>query len=146
MKNAFDMFEVNEDLEKDGVWQDFSSFRVLLARSGGKNTEWWKQLSNEAKKAGKATFDSIETDEKVDIVRTVFCKAVIKKHQVKNEEGIFEDGVYIKEDNEVKVVPFNVENMKMMLEQLPEYFKKLQDWSDDYKVFQDEIEEDQIKN
>lgn len=144
--NPFEMFETNDDLEKDGVWQNFGSFKVLLARSGGRNTSWYKEVSKAAKKAGKATFDAIDTDEKVDIIRTIFCKSVIKDHQVKNEDGEWEQGVYIKENGKPVVVPFNTENMKKCLEQLPEYFNKLQEWADNYKTFQEKIEEDQVKN
>lgn len=144
--NPFDLFETNEDEEIGGVWQNFGSFKVLLARSGGNNTNYFKELQFEAKKAGVATVDALEPKEFEEIYLNVFVKSVIKDHQVKNEAGNWEQGVYIKEDNQVKIVPYTNKNMKTCLKQLPEYFKKLQKWSDDYKTFQNKIEEEQEKN
>lgn len=146
MKTAFDMFETKEDFEVDGVWQDFGTFKVLLARSGGKNTAYYKTLSEEGKKLGKATFDALDPKEMEEIVRTTFCKTVIKGHKVKSDKGEWQSGVYIKQKGKVTIVPYTIENMKTCLEQLPEYFKKLQEWANDYKVFQEEVTKEQVKN
>jgi len=146
MTNLFEMYETKEEFEVDGVWQDLGMAKVLLARSGGVNTIYLKTLSDESKKLGKATFDALDEDEMVEIIRTAFCKAVIKDHLVKNDKGAMVKGVLIRKDDKVEIVPYNLENMKTCLKQLPEYFKKLQEWASDYKTFQDEVVEKQIKN
>lgn len=146
MTTLFDMFETSDDLEKDGLWLKFGPSKVLLARSGGGNTAWYKELENQVKKVGKSTFDGLDTEEKVNIIRNVFCKAVIRDHKIKDEDGNWVSGVYVKEGNEVKTVDFNPENMSKCLEQLPEYFKQLQEWADDYKTFRSVQIKGQEKN
>lgn len=143
MSNPFEMFETDTNEEVDGVWNDFGDFRVKLARAGGSNTSWFKEMNKEAKSAGVATIDALDSEQVEDIVRNVFVKAVIKDHQVKDEKKKWEQGVFIKEDSKVQVVPFTVENTVQMLKQLPEYYKKLQKWADDYKTFLVKIEEKQ---
>lgn len=145
MVTPFEMFETKDEFEIDGVWQDFGDFKVLLARSGGKNTAYLKMLSDEVKKLGKATFEALAEEEMIDIIRLAFCKTVIKDHEVKID-GVWKKGVYVKNEGKVEIVPFQVDNMILCLKQLPEYFKQLQEWANDYKVFQDEVIEDQVKN
>ena len=145
MKNPFEVFETEETYEVDGVWQDFGGWRVKLARSGGKNTAYGKMLTDEIKKLGKATFDAVSKEEGDEIIIRVFAKTIIKDHEIKDENGKWKKGVYIKKDGVVTVVPFNSKNMEICLQQLPEYWNKIQSYADDYTVFQREVEKEQVK-
>lgn len=144
--NVFELFETNDDFEKNGKWMDFGSFRVLLARSGGNNSTWYKEVQKELKKAGKATWEALGEDEADDIIKSIYANAIIKNHQIKDADGNWVQGVYIKEDDEIKVVDFTPDNMKLCLKQLPEYFKRLREWSDDYKTFRTYELKDKEKN
>lgn len=145
MKNAFEIFGTEEVLEVDGVWMDFGSFRALIARSGGKNTLYGKTLTKEVQKLGKATFDAVSESEGDEIITKVFANTVIKDHEVKDENDKWKKGIYIKKDGEVKVVPFTSKNMQICLQQLPEYFKELQRFSDNFTTFQKEVEKKSVK-
>jgi len=142
--NPFEMFETEESYEINGVWQDFGDFRIKLARSGGKNTAYNKMLADEIKKLGKATFDAVDPEEATDLVRKVFVKTIIKDHEIKGKKG-WEKGVYVKKDGKITVVPFTSDNMELCLKQLPEYWDKIQQYADDYKVFQREVETEIVK-
>ncbi|MCP4341367.1 MAG: hypothetical protein GY799_21430 [Desulfobulbaceae bacterium] len=147
MKNPFELFETNEDLEQKGVWQDFGGFRVLLAHSGGANTEYLKVLGAETKKLGYATLDVAEADDLKTIYMTTFCKAIIKGHQVKeDEDSDWTDGVYIRDDEGVKLADYTNDSMAKMLEQLPQYYLKLQEWASNYRMYQDNLDEKRVKN
>jgi len=144
MKNPFEMFETSNNYEVNGVWQDFGTFKVLLARSGGHNTRYFKTLNKEIKKCGKATFGSLSEEEGKAIIVKTFISSIIKDHQVK-VDGKWKQGIFIKKDEEVVVVPYTPKNMEICLTQLPEYFSKIKEYSDDFATFQDEVEKEQIK-
>ena len=144
--NPFNMFETNVNEELDGVWNDFGDFKVLLARAGGKNTIWFKEMNKEVKEAGVATVDALDDGQLETLIRKVFVKSVIKDHQIKDEKGKFKQGVCVRKKEKVEIVPFTVENTILMFEQLPEYYKKLSKWAEDYRTFRMKIEEEQEKN
>ena len=143
--NPFEMFETEEGYEVDGVWQDFGDFRIKLARSGGRNTAYNKMLADEIKKLGKATFEAIEPEEASALVQRVFVKTIIKNHEVKDEDGKWKQGVFIRKDGKICTVPFNHKNMELCLKQLPDYWNKIQEYADDYTVFKREVEKEAVK-
>ena len=146
MGSLFDTYKTSKDLEKDGIWLKFGPSKVLIARSGGDNTDWYKELHNQVTKAGKGPFEGLETDDKVNMIKKCYCKAVIRDHKIKNDDGEWISGVEIEENGEVKVVDFTPENMEKCLTQLPDYFVDLQKWSDDYKTFRQAQIKEQEKN
>ncbi len=143
--NPFDHFETQEDLEVNGKWANFGSYKVLIARTGGKNTSYSKTLNDELKKLGKATADMLTGEELEELLFISFVKACIKDHQIKQEDDSWKSGIYIKEDNKVKVVSFNSKNMALCFKQLPDYYEQVEKIAKNFATFKAEVEEEQVK-
>jgi len=146
MKNPYEVYETDSSAEIDGVWQELDGWRILLARSGSKNTLWDKELDKEVKKLGKATISAVSPEAANKIVMKVFSKVCVKAHEILNEDtGKWKSGVFIRDDSGVKLVPFNPKNMCTCLKQLPDYYDDLRKWADDFTTFQAEVEKETIK-
>lgn len=143
--NPFEHFETTEDLEVNGKWAIFGTYKVLIARVGGRNTYYSKVLTDELKKIGKATTDMLTGEELEDLLFTSFVKACIKDHKYKQDSGSWKSGVYIKEKDKVKIVPFNSENMIKSFKQLPDYYEQVEKIAKNFATFKTEVEEDQVK-
>ncbi len=146
MKNLYELYATEDDLEIGGVWQDLGSARIKLARSGSKNTIYNKTFTKVMKRHKKATFDAVSDKEGRAILAEIFAKSVIKAWEIKNKKGEWESGLEMMVDEKLKVVPFSIANVKKCLLELPDLFRQLQTWADEIKTFQKETEEEQLKN
>lgn len=136
MGRLFDNYETSKDLETKGVWLRDDDSKILCARSGNGNDDWWKIIFEETKEYGKGEFVHLDPPDQLHVFRMVYSKAIIKDHLIRDENGEWISAVEIRDDDgEVKTVPFTPENMCRCLKQLPDYFKKIQTWAEDYKTF-----------
>ena len=146
MTDLFDLYETSTDLENTGIWLNFGPSKVLVARNGGGNIEWIKQYSEEITKLGKVGAKQLDWLEELKLTKRIFCKSVVKNHQIKNDEDEFVDGIMLKKDNKKVVVDFNPENLLELFDQLPEYFLEIKKFADDYKTFLSTQVKEQEKN
>lgn len=146
MKNLYEIFETNADEEVSGVWQDFGSARIKLARAGGRNTTYAKTFAKVMKRYNKVNYESLKDEEADLIIAEVFAKAVIKAWEIKNEFDQWESGLILKVDGEFTKVEFNVKNVTQCLIDLPDLFSKLREFANEMKTFQAQVEEEQLGN
>lgn len=144
--DLFDIYETDSKLENDGIVLNFGPSKVTVARQGGSNLSYMKELSDELNKLGKTGSKSLDFIEESELIKRVFCKAVIKNHEIKNDSGEFVSGCMIKKDGKKEIVPYNTENMMTMLDQLPEYYIEIKKYADDYKTYRALQVKEQEKN
>lgn len=146
VKDLYDLYATEKEYETAGVWQDYGSARIKLARSGGKNTKYLKTIRTILKKYGKANWEAIKEEETDMILAEVFAVSVVKAWEIKNEKDEWESGIILMEKGKKKKVPFNIQNVKKCLLDLPDLFSDLRKYADDIKTFQKESEEEDLKN
>lgn len=153
VKNVYELFGTQADMEVDGVWIDYAAFRVRLSRSGGRNTVYNKTLTKEYSKFKNIDAKVLGDDVAREVLIKVFVKSVIKAWEVATENGEWKSGVHVmqrdKEGNptgEIKLEKFTPENVIKVLTDLPDLFKDLMDQASTLSNFQSQAEENILGN
>jgi hypothetical protein len=123
MKGLYAQFETDPEIEKTGVWIEYGEnsagqpIRFLIARSGGGNTEYLKQLETKAKPYRRQIqTETVERKTLEKIGLQVFCATCVK-----GWENV--------EDRDGNPLPFTQENVVKLLTDLKDLFGDLQEQS-----------------
>ncbi len=144
--NPYEKYETNEDHEKNGKWMDEGSFRILIARAGGSNSAAWFKAYNKAlEKLGKVT-GTLTDEEAEEMMLDIHVDAIIKDHEILDDDGKWQQGLFVKKDNKVQVVPFSKKDMKTCLKDLPELFNKIKEKAQAFETFKAYSTKEQEKN
>lgn len=146
MKDLYDIFGTEENFEVNGIWQDFGSTRIKLARSGGKNTAYLKAFKRVMKRYNKVNIEALSDKDQDMIMAEIFANSVIKAWEIKDEKDNWKSGIILLKDGKKEIVSFNIDNAKQCLIDLPDLFSVLRSTADNIKTFQKEAEEEQLKN
>ena len=151
MTNPYEVFETEEDLEKDGVWLDYGSWRVKAARAGGRNTLWAKEITKMSRKHNLSTTKNLGKEQSDKIMAGVYAKAVIKDWEVKvkDEEGNenWQRGIHLKDENgNVQIEEPTRKNITRALIDLPDLFEDIRQQTTEMSTYQNERIEEQVKN
>ena len=140
--SMYKTFATDKDAERSGVWIDYGSFRVLLARAGGGNKAFERALEAATKPFRRAIATGrMETERLTEIVRKVFVDTCILAWETKDEKTkAFVPGIEYPRDT---LVDAKKETILAVLEELPDLFDDLQDQATKATVFREgELEED----
>lgn len=144
--SLYNTFGTDKNLEVNGVWQDFGTERIKIARTGNKNTAYTKEMRRVSRKLDKIDISSLPEEQTDRIMAEVFVKTIVRDWQVKNKKGEWEQGLTILEKGKEKVVPFNVDNALQCLLDLPDLFNALRAFASELKTFQTEEEENHLQD
>ena len=125
MQDMYELFQTDADAEKNGVFIDYGSFRVKLARAGGANKRYNRLLEAKSKPYRRAIQTKTMDNELAEkLMRDVFVEVCILGWDVKIDDDEWKSGIL----NEKKeIVPFNKANVLRTFEMLPELFTDLSD-------------------
>jgi hypothetical protein len=138
--SMYDTFGTDEHAERSGVWVDYGSFRVLLARAGGKNKAFEKGLEIATKPFRRAiAAGRMENDRLSEIVRKVFVETCILAWETKQNDS-FVKGI---EYPRGTIVEPTKATILAALTDLPDLFDDLQAQASSINLFrQEELAED----
>jgi len=140
--NIFEMFETDENLEKDGIWIEMGKtndeppkpVRFKIARSGGANDAFLKAL-DKAFLPYRRQLQTDTYDPKVieEITRKVFAKTVLLDWEnVKDKEGNF--------------IAYSKDNALDLLKRLPKLYEVLRADSENFNLFKQAAREVDVGN
>lgn len=150
--NIYDYFSTeNED---DGQWVEYDGLgcKIKIARQGGKNTLWEKEMLKLMKKHGDKDLELSDDKELNEDMTKAFAKGVIRAWQIEDKKGkdgkpIYKEGIHVrKPTGEVVVEAPTLDNILQVLRDLPELYKSLSDIAGDWKRFRKQEEDAKIKN
>ena len=141
MQDMYDLFETDQNLEKDGVYIDYGSFRVKLARSGGANKRYGKILEAKAKPYRRAIQTKTMDNELAErMMMDAFVETCIIAWETKIDEDEWKSGIL---DEDKSLQPFKKENVIKVFKRLPDLFIDLSEQAttlSNYRI--GELEED----
>lgn len=160
--NPFEQYEVNEDLEKTGVWLVDPFHRMKVARAGGRNEAYQRQydaLTKPYKRAIQLKTLPKETD--LALSRELYARACIKSWSV--AELVKKDGKTVAKTDEngntvwidgkmfhpetFEVVDMSVEMIVRTFEVKPELYSYVVERANDVTTYRDEdADEEDVKN
>lgn len=137
-------FKTDTSLEQTGVTVDYGTFRVKVARAGGKNTEYSK-VYEELTRDIRQELDSgvLPEETSIAINHELYARTVVKGWEVKSESGKWVEGIEA-EDGSIVVV--TVDNLVKVFNDLPDLFLDIQRVSKTLGVYLQHAQKADLKN
>lgn len=155
--NMYDEVGTSRDLEREGIWLDFQSFRIKLAHEGGHNTDFAKAMKIAAKPYRRQIDNETLSDEvSARIYAEVYAKTIVKDWNILLVERD-DDGKAILDENGGTIpvldekgehqwhrgihardggwIPFSTENVKQVLMELPHILELCRDTSSKFSNY-----------
>lgn len=149
--SMYEDFETSTNLEESGVWLDFPTFRVLIARAGGANKKFTKELLRLTKPFQSQIAQGNMPKERADkLVSEAYARASILDWNVlvdeegnplkspQGDEDIWARGIHARDGS---ILDFTQENVQTTLLALPALFNQIQNHAENYTTYLDAVDE-----
>lgn len=135
MKNIYEKFGTDKQLEQEGIVLDYGDgLELRIRRAGGSNQRFEKVTQQKFRKYDRLVKnDLLETDQMREVMREVLAETVV----------ISWKGVTDREGNEL---PFTKENCIQLFKDLPDLFDDVLEQSRKASLFKQTILEEEAKN
>jgi len=122
--NAYEMFQADKNKETSGIWLDFGSFRIKVARAGGSNVAFAKAVEEKTRPYRRA-IDQGVMDAKVGerLLAESFAEAVVLDWKVKDDKDELVSGMHSPDGT---IQEFTKEAVVQTFLDLPELFAQVQ--------------------
>lgn len=122
--NAYEMYSADKSKETGGIWLDFGSFRIKVARAGGSNVAFAKCVEEKTRPYRRAIDQGVMDPKRGDeLLAEVFAEVIVLDWQVKKDDGELVQGMHTPEGD---IAPFTRDNVKNVFIDLPELFQQVQ--------------------
>jgi hypothetical protein len=143
-------FKTSTNLETAGVWLDFPTFRILIARAGGTNKKFLKLLQR-ITKPHNAQIASGRIDPALvtSLSAQAYAEAcvldwnVLSDEKDKKGDDVWLRGIHAEDGS---VITFSAESVRKTILALPALFERIQNHASAYDTYLDSIEDQIAKN
>jgi len=157
MSNLYEMFEMDVDLEREGITINYGSVKFLIARAGGRNTAFKKLFGAKTKKHRHQIDNETLGDDAADrIMFESYAEAVVlgwwSRKEDANGDPILdkktdeEQWVDTIENKKGKHVKFSVDECVKLFINLPDLFADIQRMSTKAANYRKELDEEDEGN
>lgn len=135
------LFKTDPAVEVKGIEVQYNEQIFVLARSGGSNTEYKKELTKTLKPLRRAIDTDLITDDQLTpkLIEVFAKKAVLGAYIESTDESgnvVRTPGILRKNG----LLPFTVENLIQTFKDLPELYRDLQTKSSSAKLYLEDLE------
>lgn len=151
MSNLYEMFEMDKDLEREGITVNYGSVKFLLARAGGRNKVFKTIFSAKAKKYRHQIDQETLSDDVADtIMAESYAEAVVLGWWSRKEDEYGDpvlkangDETWVNtiKNKEGKSIKFSVAECVKLFNDLPDLFADIQRMSTKAANYRKEIDE-----
>lgn len=144
--------ETDAKLEKDGVPIDYSlGFRVTVARSGGANVAYQRQLEFHSRKYKRAIdLEALDNEVALSMLKDVYASAIVKKWEVETPDGEtievgcnkWREGIETRDG----IVPWTSKLVREAFDQINDVFLAIREDSERQALYRVKVMEDEAKN
>lgn len=149
MKSLSQMFETDNNLESSGVVVDYGVCRVTLARAGGGNEQYNKELRRLGKPYAKLAQAGMLSDAKIEeIQRKAFATACVRNWETNfgtEDSPEWVQGISFDSVRE-NMLPFNADNVEQACIRLPDFYRSMLDEARTAALFRAETQEAEAGN
>lgn len=120
--SMYDLFKTDDSIEQSGVFLNYGSFRVKIARAGGGNKRYIKTLEAKTRPIRRA-IETETVDEKVSrqLMMELYAETIVLDWETE-VDGKMEKGI---EGPDGKIMPFSKENVLLTFKNLPDLFQDI---------------------
>jgi hypothetical protein len=147
----YQMFEMDKDLEREGITVNYGSVKFQIARAGGRNKAFKDTFSAKAKKHRTQIDNETMSDDMADrIMAESYAEAVVLGWWTRKEDDAGdpildkkgeEQWVDTIENKEGKSVKFSVEECVRLFLDLPDLFQSIQSYAVKAGNYRKELDE-----
>lgn len=155
MSKLYDLFEMDADLEREGITVNYGSVKFLLARAGGHNSSFKKLFQTKAKKYRHQIDNETLSEDVADkLMAESYAEAIIlgwwSRKEDEHGDAILKKGeeqwVDTIENGDGKNVKYSMAECVRLLTDLPDLFLDIQRMAGKAANFRREIEEEDEGN
>ena len=122
--SMYDTFGTDKDLEKTGIYLEYETFRIKVARAGGGNKRYAKSLEAHTRKYRRALqTETLSNDRAMELLRLAYVDSVVIDWEVKQGD----DWVQGIETESGDLLPFTRKNVLETFKKLPDLFTEVQE-------------------
>lgn len=138
--SMYDQFKTDPQLEsREGVILDYGDFRVTVLRAGGNNKAYQRALETKTRPYRRAIqTETMSPERSLQVLREVYAEHVVKRWEVKNEDGEWVEGV---EGPDGDILPANPDNILRVFNDLPDLFMDIQEQANKVGLFRAAVQE-----
>ena len=151
MAGLYESFETDPKTEREGIWQDYGSCRIRIARAGGSNKKYQKRLAAISHPYRRAiATDTLDPKTAIAIFAETYADAVILDWETKviddpdTDSWHWQHGIEVK--GSVELLPATKQNIMAPLTALPELFRDLREQAESMTQFRVAVREEAAKN
>ncbi len=143
MSGMYAQFKTSERFESEGIWLEFDTFRVKMARAGGGNKRFARTLETLTKPYRRAIrMEEMSNDRSLAVLREAYADSIILSWEVKKGDE-WEKGI---EAPDGSLLPFTKANVIDTLTKLPDLFQYIMDEATRMSLFRENIKEEESGN
>ena len=122
--SMYDTFGTDKDLEKTGIYLEYETFRIKVARAGGGNKRYAKSLEAHTRPYRRALqTETLSNDRAMELLRLAYADSVVIDWEVKQGD----DWVQGIETESGDLLPFTRKNVLETFKKLPDLFTEVQE-------------------
>lgn len=119
MTTMYEFFRTDETAERDGIILDYGMFRITVARAGGANKAYQRELERLSRPLRRAiAAELLENEQAMQLLREVYARSVVKNWELKQDDS-WVPGI---EAPDGSTLPVTSENILATFNALPELF------------------------
>lgn len=140
MSSMYSLFKTDTSLEQSGIYLDYGTFRVKIARAGGANKRYAKLLETKTRPYRRAIeTETLDNNRGQALLQEVFAEAVILNWEVKDEaKDTWKTGI---EGPNGDILPYTTENVLAAFRLLPDLFLDIQSQASKVALFREDAQE-----
>ena len=155
MSNLYEMFEMDADLEREGITVNYGSVKFLLARAGGRNAAFKRIFGAKAKRFRHQIDQETMSDEAADnLMAESYAQGVVlgwwSRKENKDGDPILSKGEEQWDDviefKDGKRHKFTVKNCIRLFRELPDLFADIQRMASKASNYRKDVEEEDEGN
>lgn len=144
MGSMYQMFAMDKNVERTGVYIEFGDFRIKIARAGGANENFRKVMQIRSKPVKRLIQTETITDKQAnELMMGVYAQAVVLTWETKDKNGNFVTGI---ESEDGKLLDVTEENIVNTFRALPELYEEIVQAANRISLFKKVIDEADLKN
>lgn len=144
MKSPFEQFGTSGSSELSGVWLNFGTFEISVARAGGKNLRYDKVREQYFKDFRRAAeLGELSDDIATPILAEVYADTIVQGWRTRQEDNGYVNTIIGPEGEPWE---YNRANVVKFLSTLPDLFRIIRMNSENWQNFRQALVDDAVKN
>lgn len=148
MSKMYENFKTDPNAEKEGIIIDFGDFRITIARAGGKNKQYLRQLEQLTRPFKRAIqMEQMDNETAQGILKIVYARTIIRNWEVKEtaegEKAKWTPGIPAEDGS---VLPLSEDNIILTFDNLPDLFADLMEQAGKAALYRTSLREAASKN